>query len=127
MKADTRKKKIQTLEMAVLMMPYVLDTTGAWEPVREAILLPIKEFDRPIPPTLLLTAEAIIKMAEKKLEAVHLTPNDVRLATTGIDCNKLYRYRAISRYEEALEQEDDEKKDELYKCFGAHPDKHLYR
>lgn len=127
MKAETRKKKIQTLNLAVLMMPYVLDTTGAWKSVREAILLPIKESDRPIPPTLLLTAEAIIKMAARKLEAVHLTPNDVQLATTGIDCGKLYRYRAISRYEEALEQEDEEMKNELFKTFGMHPDKHLYR
>ena len=128
MKTETKNKRVQTLKLATLMMPYVLEYTGAWKDVYQAFNDVLKDpYNAPVPPTLTLTAKAIIKMAARKLEAVHLTPEDVQLATTGIDCNNLYRYRAIARYEDALEQEDEEKKDELFKTFGMHPDKNLYR
>ena len=127
MKTETKNKRVQTLKLATLMMPYVLEHTGAWEPVWNALHEPLKGNDSAIPPTLILVAKSIIAMAARKLEAVHLTPEDVQLATTGIDCNNLYRYRAIARYEDALEQEDEEMKTELFRTFGMHPDKNLYR
>lgn len=134
MKQETRKQKLITLDIAYRMVPYLdLDSIPAWVRVYDALLHPLKEHGASIPPTLILIAQALIDQARARMSILHVSPEDVVIATTDYDCGNLIKYRAILHYEDAIAREADDdtfmsqEAIHLYRCFGSHPDKYLYR